>query len=170
MTTLKRSAAIRLMEALGFSSAHALSTSRLEKKLNRINKVTLPDKLEDPELNDRFTFVMKAIEEGLRVKIEDDRPEIPNDEKPATRAGKSNSKSGSSSKRGFGANKKESKYDWTRILSGSIVELQQGQDYTCKSAAFAMQVRSAARRKGLKVRVAVQKGRVIVQAEGPAKG
>lgn len=59
---------------------------------------------------------------------------------------------------------KNIKYNWKVILSGSIVVLSRGVDYDNKSETFGMQIRLAARRRALQVKVSVRKDEVVVQA------
>lgn len=159
MAKLKRSAIVALMNEIGFETASALSTGRLQKKVNRLNKIEInEDKLDDRH-REVLSFILDSIEDGTEIEIDDDRPNIPLEERPKVQ------KTGlRGTSRKFDSSAKESKYKWNEILNGSIVEMTQGADYDCKSTTFGMQVRSAARRRGVEVRVSVQQGRVIVQA------
>lgn len=161
MVKLMRAKAVELMEACDFSTASALSTGRLKKKINRLDRAVPKDlDLESEELNDLLDFVMEAIENGHPIEVVEDRPNIPAVEqaKTAQRAQRET--------KGFVRefDGRQNKYDWNEILNGKVNVLEQGTDYDCKSQSFGMQIRGAAKRKGVKVKVAVRQGQVIVQA------
>lgn len=160
MPKLMRAKVVELMEAVGFGTASALSTGRLTKKINRLDRVAPEDlDLETEELNDLLDFVLEAIKNGEKIAVEEDRPNIP-------RVDEARIAERSKPMRGFPRefDGKKSKYDWNVILDGKIHVLEQGTDYDAKSQSFGMQVRQAAKRKGVKVKVAVRKSEVVVQA------
>lgn len=47
----------------------------------------------------------------------------------------------------FGAGRSD--YDWDAILSGDVVQLTAGEDYSCKTVTFATLARSAARKRNM---------------------
>ncbi|MEM2990168.1 MAG: hypothetical protein QXQ02_03185 [Halobacteria archaeon] len=56
------------------------------------------------------------------------------------------------------------KRDFSRMLDGKIYLLERGKDYTCKDVSLAGQVRLAAKRRGLRVKIGRHKDGVVVQA------
>lgn len=58
----------------------------------------------------------------------------------------------------------KSQYDWDKLLSGAIIQLEEGKDYTCKTANFFTMCRNAAKKRGMKVSVARVDGGVVIQA------
>lgn len=163
MAKMTRTKVVQLMEAVGFSTASALSTGRLQKKINRLDKVASDDlDLENEELQELLSHVLDLIDSGESITVEEDRPEIPRVEE-AKQAGRASrgSRSGGGNKR-FDA--KTSKYKWDEILNGNINVLEQGTDYDCKTAGFVMQIRNVAKKKGVRVKIKTGQGQVIVQA------
>ncbi len=63
----------------------------------------------------------------------------------------------------------KSRYDWDNILSGQIVQLEEGKDYACKPATFSTLIRSAAKKRGQTVRTSKVDGGMVVQANGKAQ-
>lgn len=164
MPSITRSAAEKLMDAIGFKSANVLSTHRLEKKINRLPINSGPnnrEKFDEPTEQDDIDlldFIFEAVNSGEKIEVKDDRegfPKIARERKP----GKIKRKG----VREFTGRK--NKYDWNEILNGEINMLEQGTDYDCSSTTFAVQVRAAAKRRGQKVQVKVSKGQVVVQAD-----
>jgi hypothetical protein len=64
----------------------------------------------------------------------------------------------------------KSKHNWDAILDGGIHQLEHGVDFQCKAATFATLVRSAAKKRGLGVRVNAVEGGLVVQAVPAAEG
>lgn len=162
MPTINRTAAVKLMEAIGFPTASVLSTHRLEKKINRLpisspgRKQEWDEPTEQDDI-DLLDFIFEAVNSGEKVQVTDDRegfPKIAREKRP----GRVKKKSA----REFTGRK--NKYDWDQILNGDINQLEQGTDYDCSSKTFSMQIRSAAKRRGQKVQIRVTQGSVIVQA------
>lgn len=58
----------------------------------------------------------------------------------------------------------KSQYDWDKILSGAIVQLEHGKDYNCKNTTFATLCRNAAKKRGMGVKTASVEGGIVVQA------
>lgn len=171
MANLKRSVVIKLMEQMGFGTVSALSTGRLEKKVNRLDRV-IEDRsklqFEDDSLEEVLDYILKSIKTNTRIIVEDDRPNIPRAEEERVNKRSQRQETEGRQVRRFDGRK--SQYDWGKILSGDIVVLEQGTDYTCKTATFALQVRAAAKRRGKQVKVATRQGQVVVQAlTGKAK-
>lgn len=156
MPRLSRTAAVKVMEAVGYSAAGVLSTNRLEKKVNRLHLQVkeIDEKEYEEEISDLLDFITEALFSGERIEIDDDRDISPVSTSKKKRVNKS--------AREFTGTK--NKYDWNSILSGEIVMLEQGTDYDCKSTTFALQCRAAAKRKKVQVRIKTESGRVIVQA------
>jgi hypothetical protein len=158
MTTIKRGLVVKVMESAGFTTAGALSTGRLTKKINRINRVVktpkdLMDNTEESVIS-AFKVIMRCIEIGDRIIVQEDRENIPvvEHEPQAKRAYVSHFDQG------------RGKYDWNTILSGRIVQLVQGEDYDCKTSAFGVQVRTHAKKLGVGVRISISKSKIVVQA------
>lgn len=158
---MKRSDVVEVMKSVGLYSASALSTPRLQKKVNLLDRVYDEDKIKvkDESILDKIDFILEAIENGEKIILQDDRPDIPAVER------KKESTEGKRRRIHGGGAQKKSKYDWDQILNGEINVLEQGTDYDCKSQALSMQIRNVAKRKGIKVRVAVRQGKVVVQAQ-----
>lgn len=166
MPMINRTAAVKLMEAIGFPTAGVLSTHRLEKKINRLplggstgpkNRVKFDEPTEQDDI-DLLDFIFEAVNSGEKIEVKDDRegfPKIAREKRPG--------KVKKSVREYMGKNK--SKYDWNEILDGQIRQLEQGVDYDCRTENMVMQIRSAAKRKGVKVRVQKQPGCVVVQAQ-----
>lgn len=160
MPKMSRTDVVALMEAVGFETASALSTGRLEKKINRLDRAAPRDlDLEDEEMEEKLHFVLDAIEARSKIVVIEDRPNIPKIEE-AKQATRSSRPQGGQSN----FDKRSSKYDWRKILNGSINQLKQGEDYDCKSEAFAMQARNTASKLNMKVRIRIGTGMVVVQA------
>ena len=157
---LKRDSVVTLMKVIGFDTAGALSAGRLEKKINRLDRIEIGDHKLSAEDRHLLDSVLRSIAAGSRIEVIDDRPPL-----PATEASKGSSKSGGGKRdRASRFDGRSNKYEWSKIFSGSVVEMEQGADYSCKSHSFAMQVRNAAKRRGVNINIAVREGRVIVQA------
>ena len=58
----------------------------------------------------------------------------------------------------------KSQYDWDKLLSGSILQLEEGKDYSCKTANFFTMCRTQAKKRGMKVHTARVEGGVVIQA------
>ncbi len=161
MPKLMRSKVVELMEAVGFSTASALSTGRLTNKINRLDRAVPKDlDLERDDLNELLDFVMDCIGEDHKIVVEEDRPNI-----PAVEQAKAAQQEKRARTKPFDRSaSKASKYDWGKILSGDIVVLEQGTDYDCKSEGLAMRIRTEAKKLGMKVKIKVDGGRVIAQA------
>jgi len=108
-------------------------------------------------LNNLLDFVMDAIESNQKIEVQEDRPNIPAVEEAKTEQ---------RLRRQTGSSKKleGAKYDWRTIFNGNVNVLEQGTDYDCKSTNFGAQCRNIAKRKGIKINIKVESGRVIVQA------
>ncbi len=57
-----------------------------------------------------------------------------------------------------------SSYDWDSILSGEIVQLEEGKDFTCKPQTLAMMARKQAKSKGMNVKIAKIEDGLVIQA------
>jgi hypothetical protein len=55
-------------------------------------------------------------------------------------------------------------YDWDKILSGKIIQLEEGKDYTVNSDTVRALAYSQAKRRSLKVKVAAVEGGLVIQA------
>lgn len=58
-------------------------------------------------------------------------------------------------------------YDWDAILSGKIVQLEEGVDFKCKVQTICMMARNQAKKRGVTVKVAKVEGGVVIQAGPP---
>ena len=159
MPKIKRNLIVRVMEALGFDAASSLSTGRLQKKINRIDRAIefgslIGDGDDKDELNEILEMIWDSFEAEEPIVVEEDRENVPAVKKTTDkRVPKFDSAGG-----------KKAKYDWDVILGGGIVQLVQGDDFDCKASTFALQARSAAKRRGLKIRCKTEKGTVTIQA------
>lgn len=68
----------------------------------------------------------------------------------------------------FTAKSRGTKYDWAKLLDGGIYQLEEGKDFTCKPATFAMIARKHAKLAGLAVRVQQVDGGLVIQADKKA--
>jgi len=58
----------------------------------------------------------------------------------------------------------KSKHDWAALLSGEIIQMEEGTDFTCKTQTLMTLARSAAKKRGLKLRSTKVEGGVVLQA------
>lgn len=152
--TISRTDAIEAMYAAGFNTAGALSTARLQKKINRLDKVPINFRGMEEQKKVVLDFLLEAINNCVEIRIKEDRPNIPDAPiQPQKQTRKVQR-----------FDRPTARYDWDKILNGSIVELEQGTDYTCKSNTIGMMARKMAKSKGLSCRVKVMQGKVILQA------
>ncbi|GIW60099.1 MAG: hypothetical protein KatS3mg087_1165 [Patescibacteria group bacterium] len=65
----------------------------------------------------------------------------------------------------FGRTVERSKYDWDKLLSGEVLLLEKGKDFTCTASAFVMRARMVAKKKGLVLRSKrLENGDIVIQA------
>jgi hypothetical protein len=55
-------------------------------------------------------------------------------------------------------------YDWDLLLDGKVRQLDEGLDYTCKSATLITLARATAKKRGLTLKAAKVEGGVVLQA------
>jgi len=65
----------------------------------------------------------------------------------------------------FGGSNRGS-YDWDAILNGKINQMEAGKDFTCKPATLVSRARAVAKKRGLKIKSAMDKktGHVVIQS------
>ena len=61
-------------------------------------------------------------------------------------------------------NSSRSVYDWNTILDGKIRKLVKGTDFKCTTDSMSLNIKATAKAKGIKVKVQIDKGDVVVQA------
>jgi hypothetical protein len=60
-------------------------------------------------------------------------------------------------------------YEWDKILTGKIVQLEEGKDYTVNSDTVRALCYSQARRRGLRVKVAAVENGLVIQSQPMSK-
>jgi hypothetical protein len=60
-------------------------------------------------------------------------------------------------------------YDWDKILSGAILQLDEGKDYKCKTSTFVYLARQQAKKQNKTLRAKAVEGGVVVQAVASAE-
>lgn len=55
-------------------------------------------------------------------------------------------------------------YDWGKLLSGGIYQLEEGKDYQCKTVSFLALARMAAKKAGKTLKTSKVEGGVVIQA------
>lgn len=60
-------------------------------------------------------------------------------------------------------------YDWDKILSDEIVQLEEGKDYECKTQTIRMMASKQARKRGKTLRANVVEGGIVLQSAPASK-
>lgn len=158
LSSIPRTAVVELLNNIGLKNAHLLSTKRLERKVNQLDKLLVNENNLDKKCGMLFNHVIKVLDMGGKIEVIEDRDNVPQqgDDVDISQMRRRE-------------RKLDIKFDVNLLYEGKILELTKGEDFTCHKRSLITALRVLARKRNMKLKTQSDKDKLVVMMYTPSK-